>query len=58
MIKNLLANGTDTGSIPDLGRSPGERTSNALEYSCLKNSTDGGTRWATQSTGSQRVGHD
>ena len=28
------------GSIPGLGRSPGERSGNPLQYSCLENSTD------------------
>ena len=33
----------DLGSIPELGRSPGEGNGNTLQYSCLKNPTDGGT---------------
>ena len=33
----------DPGSIPGSGRSPGERNDNPLQYSCLKNSMDGGT---------------
>ena len=32
----------DTGSMPGSGRSPGEGNVNPLQYSCLKNSTDGG----------------
>ena len=32
----------DPGSIPGSGRSPGERTANPLQYSCLKNSLDRG----------------
>ena len=32
----------DLGSIPGLGRSPGERNGNPLQYSCLGNSTDRG----------------
>ena len=27
----------DTGSIPELGRSPGEGNGNPLQYSCLDN---------------------
>ena len=27
----------DLGSIPGLGRSPGERNGNPLQYSCLEN---------------------
>ena len=32
----------DPGSIPGLGRSPGEGNSNPLQYSCLKNPMDRG----------------
>ena len=32
----------DLGSVPGLGRSPGEGNSNPLQYSCLENSMDGG----------------
>ena len=35
MVKNLPANAGDTGSIPGVGRSPGERNDNPLQYSCL-----------------------
>ena len=45
------------GSIPGLGRSPGERNGNPLQYSCLENYIDGGAWWATVH-GLQRVGHD
>ena len=31
----------DPGSIPGLGRSPGEGNGNPLQYSCLKNPIDG-----------------
>ena len=40
MVKNLLANAGDVGdmgSIPGLGRSPGEGNGNSLQYSCLEN---------------------
>ena len=37
----------DVGSIPGLGRFPGEGNSNSLQYSCLKNSMDRGAWWAT-----------
>ena len=40
MVKNLPANAGDTGSIPALGRSPGEENGNSLQYPCLKNSMD------------------
>ena len=32
----------DPGSIPGLGRSPGEGNGNPLQYSCLENSMDRG----------------
>ena len=47
MVKKPPANTgdlKDEGSIPGLGRSLGERD---LQYSCLENSMDGGTWWAT-----------
>ena len=41
MVKNLPANARDAGdggSIPGLGRSPGEGNGNPLQYSCLEKS--------------------
>ena len=35
------------GSIPGLGRSPGEGNGNPLQYSCLEDPMDRGTWWAT-----------
>ena len=35
-------NAGDQGSIPGLGRSPGEGNGNPLQYSCLENPMDGG----------------
>ena len=37
----------DTGSIPELGRSPRQGHGNPLQYSFLENPTDRGARWAT-----------
>ena len=37
----------DSGSIPGFERSPGEGTGSPLQYSCLGNSLDRGTWWAT-----------
>ena len=37
----------DLGSIPALGRSPGEGNGNPLQYSCLENPMDGGAWEAT-----------
>ena len=40
-------NAGDLGSIPGLGRSPGEGNGNPLQYSCLENPMDGGAWWTT-----------
>ena len=47
VVKNLPANAEDTGSVPGLGRSPGEGNGTPLQYSCLKNPMDQGAWWAT-----------
>ena len=47
VLKNLSANAEDGGSIPRLGRSPGEGNGYPLRYSCLGNSMDRGTWRAT-----------
>ena len=36
VVKNLPAKAGDAGSIPDLGRSPGEGNGTPLQYSCLE----------------------
>ena len=38
--KAFACNAGDTGSIPELGRSPGEANGNPLQYSCLGNPMD------------------
>ena len=40
VVKNLPANAGDVGSIPGLGRSPGEGNGYPLQYSGLENSMD------------------
>ena len=45
--KSPAYNAGDLGSIPGLGRFPGEGNGNPLQYSCLENSMDGGAWWAT-----------
>ena len=40
--KESTCNAGDLGSIPGLGRSPGEVNGTPLQYSCLENPTDGG----------------
>ena len=47
MVKNLLSNAGDVGSIPGSGRSPGGRNGKALQYSCLENPMDRGAWQAT-----------
>ena len=37
-----VCNAGDLGSIPGLGRSPGEGNGNPLQYSCLENPMDRG----------------
>ena len=46
-VKASACNAGDSGSIPGLGRSPGEGNGNPLQYSCLENPMDGGAWWAT-----------
>ena len=56
-VKASAFNEGDLGSIPRLGRSPGEGKANPLQYSCLENPMDeepGGLL----STGLQRARHD
>ena len=47
VVKNPPASSSDTGSIPGLGRSPGEGNGNPLPYSCLDNPMDRGASQAT-----------
>ena len=42
MVKASAYNAGDLGSIPGLGRFPGEGNGNPLQYSCLKIPMDGG----------------
>ena len=41
MVKNPPANAEDLGSVPGLGRSPGEGNGYPLQYSCLENPMEG-----------------
>ena len=45
--KESACNAGDPGSIPGLGRSPGEGSDNPLQYSCMENPTDRGAWWST-----------
>ena len=47
VVKNLPVNVGDTGSIPELGRSPGGGNGNPLQYACLENSLNRRNWWAT-----------
>ena len=50
VVKHLSVNAEDTrdtDSIPGLGRSPGERNGNPLQYSCLEKPMDRGAWQAT-----------
>ena len=46
-VKASASNVGDPGSIPGLGRSPGEGNGSPLQYSCLENPMNGGAWWAT-----------
>ena len=52
LSKESACHAGDLGSIPGLGRSPGEGKGYPLQYSYLENYID------CKSMGSQRVGHD
>ena len=47
VVKNPLAIVGDEGSVPGLGRSPGEGNGNPLQYSCLESPMNRGAWWAT-----------
>ena len=44
--KQSACSAGDLGSIPGLGRYPGEENGNPLQYSCLNNPMDRGAWWA------------
>ena len=43
--KESTCNAGDLGSIPGLGKFPGEGNGNLVQYSCLKNFMDRGAWW-------------
>ena len=55
VVKNLPANAGDAGSVPELGRSPGEGNGNSLQYSCLGNPTNRGAWWSTVHRGCKEL---
>ena len=46
-VKASARNAGDLGSIPGLGRSPGEGNGTPFQYCCLENPMDRGAWWAT-----------
>ena len=56
MVKNLSANVGDTGLIPGLGRYPGGRNGNPLQYSCLGTPMDREAWQATVHGGTKESG--
>ena len=48
--KESACNARDVGSIPGLGRSPGEERGNPLQYSSPENPVDRGAWWAQSQT--------
>ena len=55
-VKESACSAGDLGSIPESGRSSGERKGNRLQYSCLGNPMNRGAWWAVH--GPQRVRHN
>ena len=47
MVEEFTCNAGDPGSIPELGRFPGEGNGNPLQYFCLKNPMDRAAQQAT-----------
>ena len=54
--KESACNAGDLGSIPGLGKSPGEGNGNPLQYCYLENAMDRGA-WQATVQGSKKVGH-
>jgi len=46
VVKSPSVDARDTDSIPESGRSPGERNGKPFQYSLLENSMDRRTWWA------------
>ena len=55
--KESVCKAGDPGSIPGLGRSPGEGNGNPLQYSCLENPMDRGA-WQATVHGVARARHN
>jgi len=57
VAKESACSAEDPGSIPGLGRSPGEGNGNPLQYSCLENPLDRGA-WQSPIHGVAKIRHD
>ena len=55
MVKESACNTGDPGSVPRLAKIPGDGNSSPLQYSCLENSMDRGTWWATVCGGGKEL---
>ena len=55
---SVIKNARDEGSIPVLGRTPGEGNDNQLQYFCLGNLMDRGAWRAIVHGVPKRAGHD
>ena len=61
MVEILPANAgdvRDTGSVPELGRSPEGGNGNPLQYTCLENPIDRGTWQATVHSIAKKIRHN
>ena len=58
MVKKSVCNVGNPGSIPGLGRSPGQGHGNPFQYSCHVESPWAEKPGGLQSKGSQRIGHN
>ena len=56
VVKNPPANAGDSGSVPGMGRFPGEGNGNLLQYACLGNPM-GRRAWQAAVYGVARVRH-
>ena len=54
--KESACSAGDPGSIPELGRSPGEGNGNPLQYPCLEHLMDRGAWWAEVHGGRKESG--
>ena len=58
VVKNPPTSAGDVGSIPCLGRSPGEGNGNPLQYSCLENPMERRSLAGYSPWGRRRVEHN